>query len=153
MTILLLALALCPTAIAAADTSGLPVVNPAAFHWKKKEALPPGAFGAVLRGDPAAGDYDFAGKFPDRYTVPLHFHTNEVVVVMLEGAMTIGRPKQPDVTIAEGGLFVLPARLAYTAHCDKACTFLVHGQRAFDIIYADPKDDPRLQRRAGGRAP
>lgn len=150
---LLLALALLPAAIADAGTESgaLPVVNPTDFHWKKKDALPPGAYGAVLRGDPATGDYDFAGKFPDRYTVPLHYHTNEVVVVMVKGSMTIGRPQQVDVTIVEGGLFVLPARLAYTAHCEKACTFLVHGARPFDIIYSNPKDDPRLVQRAAAR--
>ena len=121
----------------------LPVSHPAEFHWKPKDALPAGAFGAVLRGDPAKGDYDFAGKFPAKYTVPMHWHTNECVVVMLEGQMTIGRSGDKDVTIEKGGLFVLPAKLAYTAHCEKECEFLVHGSAPFDIIYANAKDDPR----------
>jgi uncharacterized protein YaiE (UPF0345 family) len=121
----------------------LAAINPSDFHWKPKDALPPGASGAVLRGDPAKGEYDFVGKFPAKYTVPLHSHTNECVVVMRKGAMTIGRTGEKDVTIGEGGLFVLPAKLAYTAHCEAACEFLVHGTAAFDVMYADPKDDPR----------
>jgi hypothetical protein len=121
----------------------MPVVHATDFHWKAKEALPPGAFGATLRGDPAKGSYDFVGKFPAKYTVPLHSHTNECVVVMLEGTMTIARPGQPDVAIAKHGLFVLPAKLAYVARCESACMFLVHGDKPFDIIYADPKTDPR----------
>src|SRR6185436_5234652 len=98
------------TTTAAADP--LAAVNPADFHWKPKEALPAGALGAVLRGDPAKGDYDFVGKFPRKYTVPLHSHTNEVVVVMLRGTMVIGRPGRADVAIDANGLFVLPAKLA-----------------------------------------
>jgi hypothetical protein len=130
-------------ATAHADDDPMPVVNPADFHWKPKEALPPGAVAAVLRGDPARGDYDFVGKFPAHYTVPMHFHTNDAVVVMLEGTMVIGRKGRPDIAIREHGLFVLPAKAAYTAHCEAACTFLVHGARPFDIIYVDAKDDPR----------
>ena len=129
---------------AAADP--LAVMAPADLHWKPKDALPPGAYGAVLRGDPAKGDYDFVGKFPAKYTVPMHSHTNECVVVMRKGAMTIGRTGQADVTVPEGGLFVLPAKLAYTAHCEAACEFLVHGTAPFDIVYENPKDDPRTQR-------
>ncbi len=140
-----LGLLLALTATAAADP--MAVVNPTDFHWKPKDALPPGAMGAVLRGDPAKGDYDFIGKFPAKYTVPMHFHTNDCVVVMRKGAMTIGRAGQPSVTIGEGGLFVLPAKLAYTAHCEAACEFLVHGTAAFDIIYSDGKDDPRRSAR------
>jgi len=128
---------------AMADPDPMAVVNEAEFHWKAKEALPPGAFGATLRGDPAKGAYDFVGKFPDKYTVPSHLHTNDVIVVMLEGTMVIGRATKPDVSIAKHGLFVLPAKLAYTAHCEAACVFLVHGDKPFDIIYSNPKDDPR----------
>jgi hypothetical protein len=121
----------------------LVAVNPADAHWKPKEALPPGAFGATLRGDPTKGDYDFIGKFPAKYTVPMHWHTSECVVVMRRGAMTIGRAGEKDQTIAEGGLFVLSAKLAYTAHCEAECEFLVHGTAPFDIIYSKPEDDPR----------
>ncbi|MBV8762948.1 MAG: hypothetical protein JO257_37025 [Deltaproteobacteria bacterium] len=142
MRTLLLLLAF--TATAAADP--FPVANPSDFHWKPKEALPPGATGAVLRGDPTKGDYDFVAKFPAKYTVPLHSHTNECIVVMRKGAMTIGRTGEKDVTIDEGGLFVLPAKMVYTAHCTAACEFLVHGTAPFDILYADPKDDPRTKK-------
>jgi hypothetical protein len=144
MRTILLVLVLAIATSASADP--MLVAQPADFHWKAKDALPPGAFGATLRGDPAKGAYDFVGKFPAQYTVPLHSHTNECVVVMLDGAMTIGRPGEPDVTIAKAGLFVLPAKLAYTAHCDAACSFLVHGDKPFDITYANPKDDPRKSR-------
>lgn len=130
-------------ATARAEPDPMPVVQLADAVWKPKEALPHGAFGAVLRGDPAKGGYDFLGKFPASYTVPRHYHTNDVVVVMLKGTMVIGRDGRAATSIGEHGLFVLPAKLVYTAHCAAACLFLVHGDKPFDIIYADPKDDPR----------
>jgi len=154
MTLRLLSLSLPLTLViaahvAAADvakTDPMLVVNATDFHWKPKDALPPGATGAVLRGDPAKGAYDFVAKFPDKFTVPMHSHTNEMTVVMLEGTMVIGRAKMPDVSIEKTGLFVLPAKMAYTAHCEAACMFLVHGQKPFDIIYANPSDDPRKKK-------
>jgi hypothetical protein len=130
----------------AAASGGMQVLNPGDLHWKPKDALPPGAFGATLRGDPHAGDYDFVGKFPAKYTVPLHYHSNDCYVVMLKSAMVISRPGQADVEIAEGGYFSLPARMQYTAHCEAECTFLVQGEKPFDIIYADQRDDPRVKR-------
>ncbi len=45
--------------------------------------------------------------------------------------------------IEEGGYFLLPAKRAYRASCAKDCEFLAFDNLAFDIIYADPKDDPR----------
>ena len=127
----------------AVGAAAMPVVNPADFKWKPKDPLPPGAFAAVVNGDPHVGGYDFFGKFPAKYTVPMHWHTNDVMVVMMQGSMVIGRDKQPSVEVKQGGFFLLPAALKYTAHCDKECIFLAHGPKAFDIFYANPKDDPR----------
>lgn len=147
LSVLLLAIGATPVAAGdSGQTDPMLVVNSTDFHWKPKDALPPGATGAVLRGDPAKGAYDFVAKFPDKFTVPMHSHTNEMTVVMLEGTMVIGRPKKPDVSIAKDGLFVLPAKMAYTAHCETACTFLVHGQKPFDIIYTNASDDPRKKK-------
>jgi hypothetical protein len=121
----------------------MPVANPSDFHWKPKETLPPGANAAVVYGDPKVGSYDFFGKFPAKYTVPMHWHSNDCMVVMMKGSMVIGRDKMADVEIKEGGFFMLPGKMRYTAHCAKECIFLVHGAQPFDIFYANPKDDPR----------
>jgi hypothetical protein len=137
-----------------AEVDPMPVANPGDLHWKPKEALPPGAFGAVVAGDPAKGNYDFIGKFPKGYAVPSHYHTNDCSVVMLRGSMVIARAGQPDREIVEGGFFVLPARMAYVARCAEGCTFLVHGSLPFDIIYSRAEDDPRRGKvQAVGAAP
>jgi len=128
---------------AAGIVEALAVKQPGALDWKPKEVLPKGAFGALLHGRLEEGPFDFFGKFPAGYTVPLHWHTNEVTVVMMRGSMVIGRPSQRDVEVEEGGFFVLPAKMQYMAHCERECMFLVHGERAFDILYANAADDPR----------
>lgn len=127
--------------------SALPVINPPQLAWKAKDALPPGAFGAVVRGDLHQGPYAFFGRFPAKFVVPLHWHTNDVAVVMTQGSMTIESDGLPAQTIEQGGYFFLPGLLRYVAKCAQPCTFLAWGEKQFDIFYADPKDDPRLQSR------
>ncbi len=56
-------------AVATAAVDGFPVVNPGQ-HWKPKDALPPGANGAVVRGDPATVPYAYFARFPARFAVP-----------------------------------------------------------------------------------
>jgi hypothetical protein len=119
------------------------VSNPSSFQWKPKDTLPPGAFATLVFGDTHVGNYDFFGKFPAKYTVPMHWHTNDVMVVMMQGSMVIAREKMPDVEIKQGGFFMLPGGMKYTAHCEEECIFLAHGPKAFDIFYQNPKDDPR----------
>jgi len=121
-------------------------LNPNEFHWKVKAALPQKpspAHGATVWGDPQNGDYALFGKFPAGFTVPLHWHTNELLVVMIQNSMVItpegGAPRE----IVQGGFFSLPAKMKYTAHCMEQCVWLGWGEKPFDIVYADPKDDPR----------
>ena len=121
-------------------------LNPADLHWKLKDTLPQKpspAHAAVVWGDPPKGAYAFFGKFPAGFTVPLHWHTNEVLVVMAKNSMVItpdgGAPRE----IIEGGFFSLPAGMKYVARCAQECVFLAWGDKPFDIFYANPQDDPR----------
>lgn len=128
---------------AGSSSDPMPVLNKKDMHWKPKVTLPPGATATVLYGDPTQGNYDFYGKFPSKYTVPMHWHTNDCNVIMMKGDMTIERDNMPAVTIKEGGFFMLPGKMQYTAKCPSGCTFLVHGEKPFDIFYRNPNDDPR----------
>ena len=130
-----------------AAAAGFPILNPAQLAWKPKDALPPGAHGAVVRGDPHEGPYAFFGRFPARFVVPMHWHTNDVAVVMTKGSMVIEPDGGAPQSIEEGGYFFLPGQMRYVATCARPCTFLVWGEKPFDILYADPKDDPRKQAR------
>jgi len=55
------------------------------------------------------------------------------MVVIMKGSMIIGREAMNSVEIKEGGFFMLPAGMRYTAHTAKECTFLVWGSNSFDI--------------------
>lgn len=111
--------------------------------WKPKETLPPGASSANAYGVPAEGNYAFYGKFPKQYTVPMHWHTNDVWVLIVKGSMVIRRDGLSDSTIREGGFFFLPGLMQYIVYCCEECIFLAYGFKPFDIFYQDPKDDPR----------
>ncbi len=127
--------------------ASFPLINPGHLEWHPKPALPPGAHGAVVRGDPQVGPYAFFGRFPARFTVPMHWHTNDVAVVMTQGSMVIETEQGAVQTVEQGGYFLLPARMRYVAKCAASCTFLAWGEKPFDIFYANPKDDPRQQAR------
>jgi len=138
------------SAVKVGSTKDVAVINPGEFQWKKMDALPlrpePGAFGVTVLGDPNKnGDYAKFVRWPAKFTVPSHWHTNDVYVVMIKGSMVIKRQGKADVAINEGGFFYLPAKLKYVATCDNECSFLVWGSKAFDIFYANPSDDPRKQ--------
>lgn len=113
------------------------------LEWHPKKTLPPGAMSVIAYGDPAKGHYDFYGKFPANYTVPLHWHSFNCMVVIIKGSMIIKREGFADITINEGGFFNLPPKMKYIAYTPQDCIFLVHGEEPFDIFYANPNDDPR----------
>jgi hypothetical protein len=129
-------------------------VNPADFHWKLKDTLPQKpspAHAAVVWGDPPKGAYAFFGKFPASFTVTMHWHTNEVLVVMTKNSMVITPEGGEAREIKEGGFFSLPAKMKYIAHCTQECVFLAWGDKPFDIFYENPKDDPRTAANARGK--
>ncbi|HMN50202.1 MAG TPA: cupin domain-containing protein [Ignavibacteriaceae bacterium] len=128
---------------AQANGDNMIVKNINKLEWHPKPALPPGASSAVLYGDPSKGHYDFYGKFPAKYTVPMHWHSNDCMVTIIKGSMVIKRDGAPDVKVEQGGFFTLPAKMKYIAYTPKECIFQVHGEEPFDIFYANPKDDPR----------
>ena len=75
----------------------------------------------------------------------MHWHTNDVAVVMTQGSMEIEPQSGPAATIEQGGYFFLPGEMRYVARCAEPCTFLAWGEKPFDILYANPKDDPRIR--------
>ena len=114
------------------------------LEWHPKTTLPLGAMSATVYGDPAKGNFDFYGKFPKNYTVPMHWHSFQCKVIIIKGSMTIKRGSAADITITQGGFFTLPAKMKYIAYTPNECIFLVHGENPFDIFYENPKDDPRI---------
>ena len=145
-----LAAALLAAAVAAPLVARPPqpllTARPGELVWHAKEALPPGAKGAVAHGDPARGEYAFYGLFPERFVVPPHWHTHDVDVLILEGMMVIERKGERPLTLPPRAFLRLPAHATYTAKCPRGCLFLAWGSDPFDIHYVDAADDPRAER-------
>ena len=57
---------------------------------------PPGVMTADLWGDQTKGAYGALTKFPAGFKAPLHFHTNDMKLVVVKGAYTYkGKPYGP----------------------------------------------------------
>ncbi len=58
------------------------------LKWEQLAGAPPGIMSAKLRGDNTKGAYSGFTKFPAGFKAPLHFHTNDMKIVVIKGAYT-----------------------------------------------------------------
>ena len=111
--------------------------------------LPAGAKMAVLKGDPAkAADFTVQIKMPANYTVPPHHHpTDEVVRVVSAGALTYGMGDKADkassASLTKGYHVTMQANMNHWVTTTEPVTVQVSAMGPFQIIYANPADDPR----------
>jgi quercetin dioxygenase-like cupin family protein len=125
------------------------VVRGDAVKWgPAPPSLPPGAQAAVLLGSPAKqGPFVLRLKFPAGFIVPPHRHSKDEFVVVLSGKVTIQHGEKVDRTSLKGlppGTFIhLPSGMAHYLFAETEAVVQVNGVGPFDVIYIDPKDDPR----------
>lgn len=111
--------------------------------------LPAGATFAVVKGDPSkAADFVIRAKFPANYTVPPHHHpTDEVVRVLGAGTLAYGMGDKVDASnagsLVKGYHVTMQANMDHWVTTTDPLEIEVSGMGPFQIIYADPKDDPR----------
>jgi quercetin dioxygenase-like cupin family protein len=123
--------------------------TPGEIAFKDDPAFPKGAQTVVLHGDPTKpGLFILRLKFPPNYLVPPHTHPGFETVTVLSGAMGSGMGEKADLSkgkmLAAGGMLALPANHAhYVWTSDEETIIQVAAVGPFDIIYIDPKDDPR----------
>lgn len=117
--------------------------------FRDDPAFPKGAQTVVLHGDPAKpGLFILRAKFPPHYVVPPHTHPGLETVTVLSGAMGSGMGEKADLTkgnmLKAGGMLALPANHAhYVWTTDEETIIQVAAVGPFDLVYIDPKDDPR----------
>ena len=58
------------------------------LKWEPLAGAPPGVVSVMLWGDNTKGAYGGFTKFPAGFKAPLHFHTNDMKVVVIKGAYT-----------------------------------------------------------------
>jgi hypothetical protein len=113
--------------------------------------LPAGAKLAVVKGDPSkTGDFVVRAKLPANYTVPPHHHpTDEVVRVMGAGTLSYGMGDKLNPSSAgsltKGYHVTMAANMNHWVTTTEPLEIQVSGQGPFQIVYVDPKDDPRTK--------
>ncbi|MFL6776925.1 MAG: cupin domain-containing protein [Sphingomicrobium sp.] len=111
--------------------------------------LPSGAQMAVLSGDPGkAGDFKVQIKMPAGYSVPPHHHPADEIVRVRSGTLNYGMGDKLDKsnagTLTDPATHVtMKAGMNHWVFTTDAALVEVSGTGPFQIIYADPKDDPR----------
>lgn len=120
------------------------------MKWMADPALPAGAMAAVVKGDPSKAGSDFIVriKAPANYTVPPHHHpTDETVRVLSGGPLTYGMGEKVDkassASLTKGYHVTMQAGMNHWASTDVPTTVQVSGKGPFEIVYVNPKDDPR----------
>jgi hypothetical protein len=111
--------------------------------------LPSGAKVAVVSGDPGkAGDFTLRIKMPANYMVAPHHHpADEVVRVMDAGTLNYGMGEKLDKSnagqLTKGSHVTMQAGMNHWVFTNDPVEIQVSGTGPFQIIYVDPKDDPR----------
>ena len=111
-------------------------------------SLPPGAQAAVLLGSPAKeGPFVLRLKFPAGFVVPPHRHSKDELVTVISGAFGIGSGETLDRASAKplppASFIHLPAGMPHYALAEAESVVQINGTGPFDVVYVDPKDDPR----------
>lgn len=85
-------------------------------------------------------------KFPAGFVVPPHRHSKDEFVTVLAGGFAVGAGEKldPNAKPLPAGSFVhLPAGMPHFASAVGETIVQINGMGPFDVIYIDPKDDPR----------
>jgi quercetin dioxygenase-like cupin family protein len=124
-------------------------MNPAQMKWgAAPPGLPPGARLAVLSGDPGKeGMFTIRLRFPAGYAVPPHHHPADELVTVVQGRIALGMGDKADrakaKNLIQGGYVVAKANMNHYVFSPTAGTVQITSHGPFQIIYANPKDDPR----------
>lgn len=140
------------TTLLAATASGAEARH-AHMKWMAgPPGLPAGSTFTVVKGDPSkAGEFAVRVKMPANYTVAPHHHpTDEIVRVLSGGPLHYGMGDKLDkanaATLEHGYHITLKADMNHWAYTENnGATIQVSGMGPFQIVYVDPKDDPRTK--------
>ena len=124
------------------------VVHGDAVKWgAAPPSLPPGAQAAALVGSPAKdGPFVLRLKFPGGFVIPPHRHSKDEFVTVISGGFAVAAGEKVDraAKALRAASFVhLPAGMPHFAFTTEETVVQINGTGPFDVMYLDPKDDPR----------
>src|SRR5262249_56251453 len=111
-----------------------------------------GAQAAVLLGSPEKeGPFVLRLKFPNGYVVPPHQHSKDELLTVVAGRFAVASGEKLDRTaspfLAPASFVHLPAGMPHYAWVEGETIVQINGSGPFDVVYVDPKDDPRNKKR------
>ena len=122
-----------------------------AVNWgAAPPSLPPGAQASVLYGSPGKdGPFVLRLRFPAGFVVPPHRHSKDELVTVISGKFSIVGGEKVDKSafkpLAPGSFVNLPAGTPHYAIAETETVVQINSSGPFDIVYVNPKDDPRAQ--------
>ncbi len=85
-------------------------------------------------------------KFPTGFIVPPHRHSKDEFVTVLSGKAAFGAGEKVDRAtkpLPPASFVHLPAGMPHYVVVAEEAVVQVNGMGPFDVVYIDPKDDPR----------
>ena len=106
------------------------------IKWEALQGGPPGVMSATLWGDQTKGAYGGLTKFPAGFKAPLHFHTNDMKVVVIKGAYTYKGKKY-----GPGSYLFVPGKDKHESGGvdDSESIFFIEQPGTFDIVPVEEK--------------
>jgi hypothetical protein len=136
------------TAHVKAQNSHHTVVHAEEIKWGPAPAsLPPGAQAVALLGSPAKeGPFVLRLKLPKGFVIAPHRHTKDEFVTVSSGSFHVTAGESVDRSakgLRTSSFIHLPAGMPHFAFTSEKTVVQINGTGPFDVVYVDPKDDPR----------
>ena len=125
------------------------LLTPGDIKWAPAPpGLPPGAFVAVLGGDPSKpGPFAVRLKMPDGYKVAAHWHPTTEHVTVLQGTFRAGMGEvASDAAYKDfppGSFITMPKEMRHFAAAKGEVIIQVQGEGPFVVNYVNPADAPK----------
>lgn len=138
-----LLLALSPQAVVAQEEMMAEETNVANLHVDAETAefteVAPGVFKAEIWGDQETGPYGTFTRFEPGYVNTPHMHTNQIHIVVLEGAYVYTNEDGEETRVETGQFFSSPGGTLHVSggDADEGALFYEHSQGGFDMVMAD----------------
>ena len=144
--------ALTSAAVHTESSEKAPTIVPGdSVNWgSAPPSLPAGAQASVLHGSPGKeGPFVLRLRFPAGFVVPPHRHSKDELVTVISGRFSIVAGDKVDRSafraLPPASFVHLPAGTPHYAVAETESVVQINGFGPFDVMYVNPKDDPRAQ--------
>jgi quercetin dioxygenase-like cupin family protein len=132
----------------ASGCAGQSSAGSASPHWLVPPVLPPGAFIAVVSGDPTRpGPFTLLVSMPNRYRIPPHSHPSYEHVEVKEGTLLVGTGDEldPKMTqaLAAGDSATAPAGMHHFSIAKGRTLLAATFMGPYTITYVRAEDAPK----------